>query len=388
MSRSSALTIGVAGPIDLARLGRRVGALALSDGLRSPVLTDLVVELADRGHRVHVFTLSPDPNDVGEYGNEMMKLHVGLYRARKRGRDLFREERRALVLAMRTNHCDVLHAHWTYEFAIAALHSGTAPVLVSVHDWGPKILRLKPDPYRLVRLLMQAYVLLSAHHLTAVSPYIAEKVSRWFRRTISVVPNGVGVPINLHERSVSGQFVIGSVNNGFTRLKNVRRLIDAFKLIRAVRPDATLRLVGADFQEGGPAEKYARRHDAIAGVEFLGPVPATEIAMFMRSIDVYVHPSLEESFGTTLVEAMTEGALVVAGSNSGAVPWVLDDGRAGVLADVTDVSSIAEAVLAIESGETDVDSLRMSAFKRATEEFSIGRVADLYEICYRRALEF
>jgi L-malate glycosyltransferase len=88
----------------------------------------------------------------------------------------------------------------------------------------------------------------------------------------------------------------------------VQRLIDAFALIKQERPGASLRLVGADFQPGGPA--FALRTANTKpwkGSISSAQLPAAEIPAFMRSIDVLVHPSLEESFGMTLVEAISRG---------------------------------------------------------------------------------
>jgi L-malate glycosyltransferase len=384
---STKLTIGFAGPVDLDRLGRRIGEPRLSQGLKSPILTDIVESLADRGHRIQIFTLSPNPEDVGEYGDETFGINVGAYRSGRRWPDFFRAERRALTRAMRAHPCDVIHAHWTYEFAIAAMRARTAPVLVTVHDWGPEILRRQRHPYRLVRLLMQAYVLVRAPHLTANSPYIAEKVRRWYRRTVAVVPNGIAVPDRLSERSGTEGLIVGSVNNGFGKLKNVQRLIDAFALIKQERPGASLQLVGADFQPGGPAFAYARQQEALEGIDFVGPLPAAEIPVFMRSIDVLVHPSLEESFGMTLVEAIVEGALVVGGCDSGAVPWVLGEGVAGTLADVRDPEQIACAVLALPDDHGSRQMLRQRAFAHVADNFSLDHVIGQYEAILRGAIQ-
>jgi hypothetical protein len=71
--------------------------------------------------------------------------------------DLFAQERAGLERAMREDPCDVVHAHWTYEFALAALASGQ-PTLVTARDWAPTILlmqrRLRLLPYRLACLLL------------------------------------------------------------------------------------------------------------------------------------------------------------------------------------------------------------------------------------------
>ena len=112
---------------------------------------------------------------------------------------------------------------------------------------------------------------------------------------------------------------------------------------------------------------------------FLGPIPAVEIPEFMCSLDVFVSPSLEESFGMTLIEAIMQGTPVVGGSASGAVPWVLNFGEAGELVNVQDPASIAWGI----TRSLDVDeSTRKARYDYVHENFSLGHVVDRYEAKY------
>ena len=54
---------------------------------------------------------------------------------------------------------------------------------------------------------------------------------------------------------------------------------------------------------------------------------------------------MEESFGNTLVEAMMLGTPVIGGRDSGAVPWVLDSGRAGELVNVRSEVEVVQALV-------------------------------------------
>ena len=354
------LTIGIAGPISLMSLVPLVPDYTpMTNGLGSPVITDLVDAIHTSGHAVRIFTLSTDPRDVGDFVGERLTLHVRKYRERTRWRDGFHAERKCLADAMGQHPCDIIHAHWTYEFALAARKSPT-PCLITAHDWGPQILKHHRHPYRVVRLGMQWQVLRREPFLTANSPYIAESIHKWYRRDIPVVPNGIVVPDQLPAMSSAQLGTIGSVNNGFGKLKNTQALLQAFSLLRRHRPDVTLRLVGSDYQNDGPAHKWARTRGLDIGVEFIGSIPSGEIPGFMRSIDLLVHPSLEESFGMTLLEAIIQGTPVIGGDRSGAVPWVLGYGVAGTLVDVTDPDAICHAILDLPTDRTERDDRRQA----------------------------
>lgn len=379
-------TIGVTGPMDLVLLGRHLDAsVPASSGYAAPVVSDLVLELLARGRRVVAFTASPDERDVGTYAGSNLTLVVVPYRRRARWLDAFRAERRALAAAMAAHHCDIIHAHWTYEFALAAMRSG-APHLVTVHDWGPQVLRYQKHPYRVVRLAMQMRVLASADNLTANSPYITARVRRWFRRDIPAIPNGIAVPASLPDRVPNAVPTLGALNNGFGARKNVAALLEAFREVRKVRGDARLRLAGTDYEDRGIAHKWAVEHRLADGVEFRGSIPAWEVPGFMRSLDLLVHPSLEESFGLVLIEAMIEGTPVLAGKGSGAVPWVLGYGHAGLLVDVRDPHAIANEILEVMGAPQRRKDLAERAFTHARKSFALSTVVDAYEAEYDRIL--
>jgi L-malate glycosyltransferase len=380
------LRIGITGPFDLHAAKELLGVTGpVTQGCAHTIPVGIANELVNRGHDVTVFTLSSDPRDVGVFQSQSHRLRVNVaqMRTRIRWKDFFLEERKILAGLIKASDVEVVHAHWTYEFALAALRVAPERTVVTVHDWAPAILRYQPNHYRLVRLMMQQRVLRQAPVLTANSSYIAGKISRHYKRESLMVPNGFRFPSAVPDtQKRSESFSVGSVNNGFGRLKNVQRLLEAFRLIRQDINDAQLLLVGTGYETGGAAHHWAVRSGVDSGVQFLGPLPATEIPAFMRSICVLVHPSLEESFGMTLIEAIAAGTLVIGGSNSGAVPWVLGGGTTGVLTDVTSADAIAAAVLEVASSITDREEFRHACFEDARNRFSIESVVDQYEAIF------
>lgn len=377
------LHIGLAGPFDLCLAEPLlIGPGPSTRGYAASLTVNLAADLLRRGHIVTVFTESTDRRDVGVFTGQNLKVHVVPMRRHLRWLDLFRSERRELLRVMADSGVHLVHAHWTYEFALAALKLNR-PVVVTAHDWAPEILRFHRDPYRLARLLMQRSVLRHAKHLTTVSPYLQERLTRLSSSEIKVIPNPVRVS-EWRPRSQSHPVgVIGSVLNGFTRLKNAKALLEGFALFRESNKDAELRMVGDGFERGGPAQRWAESRGFADAVTFLGPIRAADVPSFMRSLDVFVSPSREESFGMTLLEAMIEGTPVVAGANSGAVPWVLDFGEAGELVNVLDPASIADG---IERSLQLDQSSRRTRREYVRENFSLERVGDLYEATYRSAL--
>ncbi len=147
--------------------------------------------------------------------------------------------------------------------------------------------------------------------------------------------------------------------------KNHKRLYDAFRLVRAQRPELGLILTG-----GGDFGRVPE------GVEVRGNVPWSEIVTLMQTASALVFPSLYEGFGLPPLEAMACGC-PVACSRAGALPEVVDG--AALLFDPYDPRSIADAVLAVLE---DSETWARRGVERASS-FSWHRTARATESVYR-----
>jgi glycosyltransferase involved in cell wall biosynthesis len=113
--------------------------------------------------------------------------------------------------------------------------------------------------------------------------------------------------------------------------KNHDRLLQAFALLRANRPELRLVLTG-----GGPAETPPQ-----PGVVVRGHVSQDELVHLYQTASALVFPSLYEGFGLPVLEAMACGCPVAA-ATSGALPEICGD--AARLFDPTSAEAIADAV--------------------------------------------
>jgi glycosyltransferase involved in cell wall biosynthesis len=106
--------------------------------------------------------------------------------------------------------------------------------------------------------------------------------------------------------------------------KNIDTAFLAFERIRAARPDARFVLVG-----DGPAEQRLRA--AHPGAIFAGPREGEELARHYASGDLFLFPSLTETFGNVTLEAMASGLAVVS-YDLAAAHELIEHGKSGLLA--------------------------------------------------------
>lgn len=344
----------------------------------STPVTQLAVGLLKRGYELLVVSLDPGIDRETVVDGPRLRVCLGPYRATNRTRDFSRWERRYVRDALRREAPDVAHANWTYEYALGALDSGR-PTLITPRDWAPAILRLRPTPFRVARTVMNVEALRRGQHFTVTSPYMLTKIRRWTRGTVTLIPNAIDTELFASEATRSnGPPRLLAINNGFSRLKNVSTLIEAFALVRRERADCRLHLVGTGFELGGAAQRWAQGRRLDEGIDWQALVPHHEVMALLRSADVFVHPSLEESFGLVLVEAMAQRLPVVGGRASGAVPWVLDEGRAGLLVDVTSAARLARELLDLLGDPGRRQRLGAAGHAHAWRHFRTDQVLDRY----------
>ena len=390
--------IAILGPIatnDLLRPAEQDGRAYPAGRAGAPLVSNLIKEYVARGHRVVAITLDDklgddDPPFVHDgpgltYVVVPSRSRTFRPNGRRLGRtaDFFWFERRQLLAQLRRYRPEVVHAHWTYEFAVPAL-AYDANALVTVHDNALIIYQYVRTLNRLFHLLMARYVFWKGRHFTAVSPYMAATVQPWTRTPVQVVPNPVVVPARASQaKAPLSQPVISMVVNGWDDRKNSQNALLAFKEVQRQHPAARLWAMGTAFTPDEDAAAFCRIND-IQNVDFLGPTPHHEVLTKIAASTLVLHTSLEESFGMVLVEAMAYGVPVVAGQASGAVPWVVEDG--GLLVDVRSVAAIAAAVHRLLAEPALYAQLSARAVAIVAERFPLAKIADQYLELYQQVL--
>lgn len=363
----------------------------------APLLTTLIGELLRRGHRVTAVTMSGGMKldwrqHVVARGANLEMVYVPMRRRAWRpnglrlGRilDLYAFERLGLKRALELAMPDVVHAHWSYEFAWAALQC-RIPHVITCHDAPFVVARLTRSPYRWLRAGMAWHVLRRAQRVTAVSPYMQELIQPLCKVPVEVIPNPLPDTIFSSPRQpLPGRARVAMICNGWDARKNPDAALRAFALISAQLPQAELHAYGYGFGPGQTAERWWHTQGLQGRVHFRGSLPYKSLPGELAQSDVLLHSALEESFGMVIAEAMAVGVPVIGGKSSGAVPWVV--GTAGQLVDVTKPDAIADATVQLLNDARRIEDLGQLARTQAHERFNVARVVEEYENAYRMVL--
>ena len=162
---------------------------------------------------------------------------------------------------------------------------------------------------------------------------LAQELSDQGYRNVSVVSRGVDTRLfNPARRSqalraawgAQPQDIVAAYVGRIAAEKNLQTVLDAFAAIRRLQPQAKLLFVG-----DGPLRKTlaARHPDHIhAGMRH-----GEDLAAHYASSDIFLFPSLTETFGNAVTEALASGLGVVAYAQAAAAE-VIRDGSNGLLA--------------------------------------------------------
>lgn len=387
------MKIGFASPVSLQHLRPfvRDGAL-VPNGYQFAPAADWVLELMRHGHQVTVYATAREIAAPISFFGDQLHIRIAPQREQGTGRDLFAAERACLAGMMAEDQCDVIHAHWTYQFAMAAQASGV-PALVTIHDLPWNVLRHFHDLHRAARLLMAYKVAWRGSYFTAVSKDAARHFMRYFpvRGEIPVIPNGLpDAVLDAHDvkrerREAAPTFA--TILQGWSPRKNPKTALEAFALVRRDIPEARLLMYGADYEEGGVAQKWALAHSLDRGVTFAGPTPYHELwARVANEVDVVVHPSLDEAFSMTMLESMAHRKAVIAGRDTPGMQEMFDGGRCAVLTDVRAAGRLAEAMLRLSKDENERARLGGAARERVAATYRLSGIMSRYEAEYARVL--
>lgn len=289
---------------------------------------------------------------------------------------------------------DVVFAQWTYHNAYAGLTSGY-PTLVVAHDSPWRIAWVNGGLQAWIKAFYsQMLVFPRVKNLTTVSPYIVNELRRFnrYRAEVKIIPNGIaanGVFDHIEPRtSIRAKATTVAVVADWSALKNVKTFFSAldWSARKNFRPRIRAVVFGSGLCWDGPAGDWLKKSGLNAeNLELRGLQERSVIAKFLRDeADIFCSPSLEESFGMVFIEAMLQGVPCVGGEKSGAVPWVLGNGDAGVLTDVTKPEVLARTLERVMLDYELRKRLSEAGVKRVKENFDIERVVDMYEMELKR----
>lgn len=104
------------------------------------------------------------------------------------------------------------------------------------------------------------------------------------------------------------------------------------------------------------------------------------------ALDVLAYPSSWESFGIAYVEAWAAGKPVI-GTNRGAIPWLVEAGRDGLLIRYPDIPMLAEAVVLLLKNPKIARSMGQAGREKTLQRYTWEQIGQRYREIYSRSID-
>lgn len=163
--------------------------------------------------------------------------------------------------------------------------------------------------------------------------------------------------------------------------KNIRRLIQAFKIISFKRPDLKLVLIGHQNKNEALLE-VIQQNNLLEKIIFTGFVPDEDIFSLINSAKIFVFPSLYEGFGIPLLDAQKCRVPVVS-SNAGSLPEV--GGDSVLYFNPTDILDISDKIATVLDNNKMAEILIADGIVNR-KKFSWAKTASETFVLYKEVL--
>jgi len=356
------------------------------------VATELGLELSKRGHEIHFITYSqPVRLDLLSHNVHYHEVNVPEY-------PLFHYQPYELALSsklvdmVKLYKIEVLHVHYAIPHAYAAYMAQQmlneegiyVPIVTTLH--GTDITLVGNHPFYKPAV---TFSINKSDAVTAVSQSLKDDTLRLFNVTnnIQVIPNFIEsdkykdsfTDCQRDMMALKEEKIITHVSN-FRKVKRIEDIVAIFYNIQKEIP-AKLMMVG-EGPEKEPAEELCRKLGIEDKVVFFGN--SNEIDRILCFSDLFLLPSVTESFGLAALEAMAVNVPVIS-SNTGGIPEVNKHGVSGFLSDVGDIVDMTKNALYILTDEERLETFKQNA-KTESLKFDIHEIVPQYETIYKETL--
>lgn len=303
-----------------------------------------------------------------------------------------------VALDLKRQGCDLVHVHNMSQF-VPIIRNVNPRIKIVLHmhcEWLTQL-----DETRMTRRLHMV------DRVVGCSEYITDKVRKKFPQCSEQclsISNGVNI-----RQYANGWESRKPENDGTKRIltagrispeKGLHTLLDAFETVVKRFPDVELVMIGKEvvapkefivdlsddpqirkleewYKESYlvQLQKIVQAKRLTEKVRFVGFVPHREIGKVYALGDILVNPSLSESFGMSLVEAMM-WELPVIGTRVGGMPEIIEEGVTGLLVEPGDPQELAKAMLTLLENSSLSKRMGEHGRLRAMKMFSWEHIAE------------
>ena len=261
------------------------------------------------------------------------------------------------LLLCKARHYDILHIHacsyWGMVPAVMGVIAGKLwrkRIVITYHGGEAKEYFTKHVGF-VKRWLSRA------NQVIVLSGFLKEVFDQYNIPCV-VIPNIVVLQPQLKRtRDIGPKFI--SIRH-LEPLYNIPCILNAYEQVLKVYPEATLDILGQGSMRT-ELETYVQEHN-LTGVRFIGQVPNDKIYDYFAKASIMLSAPKIDNMPVSLLEAMNAGLLVIS-SRVGGVPYMIEDGKTGLLFESENCNDLADKMTWALEHPQEVNTMIMAAQK-------------------------
>jgi len=361
----------------------------------------LVSHLRARGHSVDLLTSNLPPSTTS-YSAYDIRLPVLFNASGKWGEIPICPSIFSKLATMRP---DIVHVHTPPRFFAEStafffhfLSSNKIPVIVTYHLHNSSLKRLERSVWWLHNRTLQRFVFDVADKIVLCNSQEVNVLSREFGikpDKIAVIPPGVDCDkFNpqkaknnlLRQKGIAGDKIIlfsGRINP----VKGLNFLIEAFQTVSRTFKNSKLVICGAETGNYKHELKMLTNTLGLSSrVVFLDPVSAEDYPSLLASCDIFVLPSMSESWPLSLAEALSMEKPVIA-TDVGGVKEIVQNNKTGLVIKPADTTALGDALIQLLQNEGLAHRLGTNGRQFALNNFNWALLTSRFEDLYTSRIQ-
>ncbi|GAA4316440.1 hypothetical protein GCM10023115_25280 [Pontixanthobacter gangjinensis] len=161
----------------------------------------------------------------------------------------------------------------------------------------------------------------------------------------------------------------------FDKVYNPHMAIELVQILKQKFPQIELCMVGPD-KDGSLSELKKMVSEKKLPVSFTGKLSKQDWINLSENFDIFINTTTVDNTPVSLIEAMALGLPVVS-TNVGGVPYLIEDGKTGLLVDSHDTAAMAKAVESLIENPELAKNISMNA-RQKVESYDWEQVKPLW----------
>lgn len=279
----------------------------------------------------------------------------------------------------------VIHAHSLFSNGYVAMRLKKQfgiPYIVAVRNtdvniFFKKMIHLRKMGLEILKNSEYIVFLSKSYRDEVIQKYVPENSRELIFNKSSIIPNGIdefwlknrGSIRSLPNKTDLNLIYVGVVNKN----KNIITTVKAIEVLKLKGINAKLTVVGEIKDQA--IYNQIKKHDF---VKYLEPKPKEELLNIFRQNDIFVMPSIHESFGLVYAEAMSQGLPVIYTRGQG-FDGQFEEGEVGYSVEASDSKEIAEKILEVIDNYGEISTMSSELCKI----FNWNIIAENYNMLYK-----